>query len=118
MKIQLNDPPRTFCVGTNSSIKIKDLGNVYLDADEQITFLTESGAEYDFVRKNWGFYATPSINARLVAEGFKTALVENKNGRIYIMVIEASMTSDFEEYCTLEGQTVLQWLNLHPYRET
>jgi hypothetical protein len=118
MKIQVKEPPRTFSVGTNKSLTIKDMGRVHLEADEQLTFITESGANYDFVRKKWGFYATPSINGRLVDEGFKTALVQNRAGRIYIMVVEDGMATEFDEYCKLEGQMVLQWLNLHPLRSS
>lgn len=114
MNIQLKDPPRTFCVGAKDSITIRDVGRVHLEADEQLTFVTESGANYDFVRKKWGFYATPSINGRLVNEGFITALVENKFGRIYIMVVEEKMSLQFQDYCEREGQRVLQWLSSHP----
>ena len=34
--------------------------------------------EYDIVKKNWGFYATPSINGRLIKFGYKTCLIKNK----------------------------------------
>jgi len=47
--------------------------------------------------KDWGFYATPSINGRLQQFGFKTALVENPQGRIYVMVVEEEKIELFEE---------------------
>jgi RNase P/RNase MRP subunit p29 len=113
MKLELKESPRSFVVGIDGGIEIKDMGSVYLAPNEQLTFVTDEGARFDFVRKSWGYYATPSINGRLVQEGFKTALVENEAGRIYVLVIEAGMMQHFEEYCRIEGQKILQWLNEH-----
>ena len=45
---------------------------------------TVDGKEYDFVAKDWGFYASPSINDRLVREGFKVALVSNTENKIFM----------------------------------
>ena len=39
-------------------------------------------------KENWGFYATPSINDRLHKQGYRCALVKNKKGSLYIMLIE------------------------------
>ena len=115
MKFCPKDPPRSFTVGKNSEIEIKDVGDVHLSTNEQLTFVTEqSGARYDFVRKDWGFYATPSVNGRLKKEGFKTALVENLQGRIYIMVVEVRQMARFVTYCRVERQKVLRWLDEHP----
>jgi hypothetical protein len=111
MRIETKEPPRGFRVGTTGDIEIKDMGDIYLDPDEQLTFVTESGCRHDFARKAWGFYATPSINGRLKNEGFKTALVRNEHGRIYIMVVEAARRHVFDEYCRTRRQTVLQWLD-------
>jgi hypothetical protein len=114
MKIIVREPPRTFTVGKVLRVEIKDMGDVYLAPDEQLTFVTESGCRHDFVRKDWGFYATPSINGRLANEGFKTALVENKEGRIYLMVVEKCRMDQFDRYCKTGGQRVLSWLDEHP----
>ena len=61
--------------------------------------------------KDWGFYSTPSINGRLKNEGFKTALVENQNGQIYVMSVDKDKLDLFEKYCKDENQTVLEWLD-------
>ena len=115
MKFYPKEPPRSFNVGTNSEIEIEDVGDVYLSPNEQLTFVTkQSSARYDFVRKDWGFYATPSINGRLKDEGFKTALVENLQGRIYIMVVELRHIALFDTYCRAERQKVLRWLDEYP----
>ena len=118
MKIVLRDPPRTFAVDESSRVKIRDMGDAHLEPDEQLTFVTESGARHDFVRKEWGFYATPSINSRLANEGFKTALVENRQGRIYVMVVEKSRMALFDRYCRQGAQKVLRWLDEHPLQKT
>ena len=62
--------PRIFNVGKNNNISISDMGDIFLEPNEQITFVTENGDRHDFCRKNWGFYATPSINSRLINENF------------------------------------------------
>ncbi|HID28861.1 MAG TPA: hypothetical protein EYP19_02520, partial [Desulfobacterales bacterium] len=88
MKFQAQEPPRVFRVGIKQDIEMHDCGRMYLHPDEQITFVTPSGKEHDFAAKSWGFYATPSINSRLKDQGFKTALVRNRSGRLYVMVVE------------------------------
>ena len=111
MKFLPKDKPRNFYVGLDLDIQIKDLGEIFLEENEQITFLTENGNRHDFVRKEWGFYATPSINGRLKNEGFITALVKNKKGQIYIMVVEKEKLDLFLKYCDNERQSIIQWLS-------
>jgi hypothetical protein len=111
MKFDLKVEPRAFWVGRNKTICINDLGDVHLAPNEQVTFVTDSGARFDFARKNWGYYATPSVNARLTNEGFKTALVENEQGRIYVMAVEVSQLEEFHRYCEAERQKVRCWLD-------
>tara|TARA_B100001123_G_C15298584_1_gene1020180 strand:+ start:27 stop:371 length:345 start_codon:yes stop_codon:yes gene_type:complete len=111
MKFKKKKLPRTFSVGLRKRIIIKDLGQIYLSPNEQLTFITKNKNKYDFVRKDWGFYATPSINHRLKKEGFKTALVKNFLNRIFIMVVEKKNMSKFRKYCKNENQKVLFWLD-------
>ena len=55
-----------------------------LEGDELITF-KNSDTEYDFSKKNWGYYSTPSINSRLNYYGFDVFLVKNKiDGKYFI----------------------------------
>ena len=79
MKFNEENPPREFKVGLDNQIVIKDCGTIHMKPDEQITFVTDDGKEYDVARKDWGFYATPSMNGRLKNFGFKTALVKNSH---------------------------------------
>lgn len=114
MKLNLITTPRTFTV---NDVTIKDHGKIVLEPDEMVSFVTGSGREFDFTAKDWGFYATPSINGRLQKQGFKTALVENSQGRIYVMVVEQDKVELFEDYCRKEGQSVREWLDEHPVKE-
>lgn len=114
MKILSRDPPRRFKVSQNPPVEISDFGDIHLNPDEQVTFVTENGKRHDFVRKDWGFYATPSINGRLKREGFKTAMVKNEAGQIYIMVVDPDHMVGFEKYCHDHDQKVIRWLDVYP----
>jgi hypothetical protein len=111
MESQPKDPPRLFAVGADQSIEISDHGDIFLEPDGQVTFVTASGSRHDFAAKDWGFYATPSVNGRLANEGFKTALVQNEAGLLFIMVVELEKQHLFERYCVVENQNVLEWLD-------
>jgi hypothetical protein len=110
MKLILIDPPREFKAG--SSIILKDCAHIELQAEEQVTFLTETGAEYDVTRKSWGYYATPSLNGRLYSNGFKTALAKNViSGRYFVMLVESAKQNLFLEYLGSEDMTLVEWLD-------
>lgn len=114
MKIRLNEPPREFRVGLSQQITISDCGRVYLEDDEQVTFVHKEAsgeAEYDVAKKSWGFYATPSLNSRLQRFGYKSALVENQTGQWYLMLVHIDKMNEFEEYAKVEKQTILGWLD-------
>ena len=109
MKFKSSNPPRIFKVGKDKKISISDMGDIHLEPDEQVTFVTDNGDRHDFCRKNWGFYATPSINSRLKNENFITALVVNKKSHIYIMVVEKSKVKEFRKYLKDDDLTVISW---------
>lgn len=111
MKIDPKDPPRKYPCGTNGVVEISDCGRLRLDPDEQITFVTASGKEHDFTAKSWGFYTTPSVNVRLAAQGFKTALVRNQQGRIFVMVVEREKLDEFLDYLRREREEIEEWLD-------
>jgi len=111
MRTEFKTPPRVFTADKNGKIKISDCGKIWLGDDEQVTFVTNSGREYDFAAKNWGFYATPSVNDRLKKEGFKTALVKNKQGRYYVMAVEEARLNEFNTYIKQEDCAVEKWLD-------
>lgn len=111
MKITLNNPVRTFKPRANGDVIISDVGKIELNDNEMISFVTKSGREHDFVAKEWGFYATPSVNSRLKNEGFKTALVKNQSGNIYVMVVDKDKAQEFDSYCEKENQLVIEWID-------
>ncbi len=111
MRLDPTTPPRTFIVGLDRSITIRDCGRLRLEPDEQVTLTTPAGAEYDVARKAWGFYATPSTNGRLRHFGLRTALVLNRESRLYVMLVEADSEAAFARYCAEEELEVLAWLD-------
>lgn len=114
MKIDTKNPPRKYPVGKNGGIIIQDMGTISLEPDQQITFVTSEKHEYDLCRKNWGYYATPSINDRLKKFDFKTALVRNKKNQIYIMLVEKKKLDLFAAYLKEEDNSVIEWLDERP----
>ena len=112
MKFIKKDPARKFLVGNSKQFYISDCGEMHLDYDEQISFKTETGAEYDVARKSWGFYATPSLNARLPYFGLNAVLAVNTStSRYYILLVEEGKDDEFLEYCRQESLKVVTWLS-------
>lgn len=109
--MKISKKKRVFAVGSGKNLlKIKHVADIKLNDDEQITIKYQK-SNYDFVKKNWGFYATPSINYRLKKEGFKTALVKNLQNRVYLMVVHKKKMLIFKKYCKYHKQKIVQWLD-------
>ena len=111
MKIEETNPPRHFYVGLEKSIQIADCGTIELEVDEKVTFVTPSGTEFDVTRKDFGYYATPSLNARLPAHGLRPALIRNPSGKYYLLLIEKGRETFFENYLHDEEQAFIAWLD-------
>ena len=111
MEIKVLNPPRKFSVGLENQITIKDCGQVILSEDELVTIKQNTNNGYDVVSKSWGFYATPSLNGRLKELGFKAALVENSQGKIFIMLVDKNKLGDFNNYLLIEKHHVVKWLD-------
>ncbi len=112
MKTTENKPPRTFEVGFDKEkIVISDCGSVELDHDEQITFTTPGGGEYDVARKSFGFYATPSLNGRLKRFGLRSALVKNRANQFFVMLVEKDKENLFFKYLKDDSQDLVCWLD-------
>ena len=110
MDVKINKPPRLFSVGFDKEIEILDCGQITLLPNEQVTF-KENKKEYDVAKKDWGYYATPSINGRLKSFGYKTALVINSFGKYYIMIVDEKKMEKFKKYIHSEKSSVVQWLD-------
>ena len=112
MKFEPKDPPRRFPVGNSVKFDMRDCGNLRLDPDEQVTFVTASGAEYDVAAKDWGFYATPSLNGRLEQFGLRGVLIRNRStGRYFVLLVERGREPQFDAYCEQENLAVIAWLD-------
>lgn len=112
MKFAPKNPPRRFAVGNAAKFDMKDCGSVALEADEQLTFTTEGGAEYDVARKDWGFYATPSLNGRLEQFSLRGVLIKNRGtGRYFVLLVEKGREPAFDAYCEQENLAVIAWLD-------
>ena len=112
MNFSEKSPPRLFVVGNAEKIDMADCGTVSLARDEQVTFVTEAGAEYDVARKDWGFYATPSLNGRLESFGLRGVLIRNTiTGRYFVLLVERGHEDSFDLYMRRESLEVIIWLD-------
>ena len=96
MKIEINKKPRKFKVGIKK-VTLKHFGEIYLKNNNQVTFKNKK-SEFDIVKKNWGYYATPSINKRLKKFGFRTFLTLNTFKSIYVMIVHREKIKEFRKY--------------------
>lgn len=117
MKFFRNDPPRIYEAGFDVKVLISDCGKIELEPDEQVTFITPSGGEYDVARKSWGFYATPSLNGRLQGFGLKAVLVKNRINRYFIFLVEKGKEDLFHDYVGQEPLEIICWLNEQEHLE-
>jgi hypothetical protein len=112
LKIFPQEPPRPFQVGLNGQIMLLDCGSIELESNEQVTFTTSNGREYDVTRKSWGFYATPSLNGRLEQFGLRGVLVKNlRTRRFFVLLVEKEYERAFKEYCQAENLKLVAWLD-------
>ena len=111
MKFVPQVPPRKFRVGADGHLELSDCGRIELWPDEQVTFTTEAGGEYDVARKAWGFYATPSLNDRLPRFGLRPALVKGLQEKFFVMLVERGHELAFHGYLAAEGLMLLRWLD-------
>ncbi len=111
MKFTPKQPPRRFTVGNTVRFEMQDCGTMHLQPNEQLTFVTEQGAEYDLARKDWGFYATPSLNSRLLNFGLRGVLVKNCLGRYFLMLVERGKEALFDDYLKVEVLELICWMD-------
>lgn len=112
MKFAETLPPRRFIVGNAVKFEMRDCGRLALEPNEQVTLVTESGAEYDVSRKDWGFYATPSLNGRLESFGLRGVLIRNTlTGRYFVLLVERGREDSFAAYMAQESLQLVAWLD-------
>jgi hypothetical protein len=111
MQFEPRQPPREFEVGFDKKGIIRDCGTIHLAPDEQITFKTDDGKEYDVTRKNWGFYAGPSLNGRLASFNLRAVLVKNRVERFFVLLVERGKEEAFNRYVAEEPLQIVSWLD-------
>ncbi len=109
MKLTVQDPPREFT--PCPEVQIKDCARIELEANEQVTFITRTGAEYDVVRKTWGFYATPSLNGRLAKFDLRAVLVKNGADFFFLLLVEKEKEAEFQKYADSENLSIVCWMD-------
>lgn len=102
---------RIFQPNKKEKLFLKHVANINLNNNEVITFV-DKGDEYDVVKKAWGYYATPSINKRLVNNNFLTFLVKNKktNG-LFIFLVKKNKVKLFKDYIKKQNIKIVLKLN-------
>lgn len=102
---------RKFKPSKTSNIIIKDCGEIILKNDEQVTFANKSSTnKYDVTKKNWGYYATPSINSRLIKNNFKTHIVQNKlTKNFFVFIVDVKKKKSFQKYLKDENLKIIPW---------
>ncbi len=107
MKINLKKKPRIFQVKVGKKkISLKDTCKIKLKNNEQVTF-KHLKSEYDVAKKDWGYYATPSINGRLKKFNFRTFLIKNSQNKNYIFLVHKNKMKIFKKYCKNDNQIIL-----------
>lgn len=109
MKTEFKKKPRIFNV---NGCDFKDFGKIILTENEMVSLLSEDGKEIDITAKSWGYYLGPSLNARLVDEGYKAALVINRYNKIFIMIVDKEKIDEFKHYLKVnQDNRILCWLD-------
>lgn len=112
MRTNFNNEGRTF--SPLAGINLKDMGEVLLECDEQITISTDTGVGNDITRKSWGFYLSNSLNHTLRKRGFRTALVLSdytESPTLFINIVEEAKIEEFLDYLSEVRSRVLTWLD-------
>ncbi|MDW3208207.1 MAG: hypothetical protein R8L07_21950 [Alphaproteobacteria bacterium] len=114
MKFDIQDPPRPFRVGAKGDIELLDCGTVRLAPDEQVTFRTDNrgATAFDVTRKEFGYYASNSLNGTLPRQGLRAALCRNDaHGLLYMLFVEKGKENQYRSYLDAEGMSHLGWMD-------
>ena len=90
---------------------ITDVASIVLNNDEQITLMEKNyNFQYDICKKNWGYYATPSLNYRLKKNNLSSYIVKCKNNnKIFIHLVKKSKKKDYLLYLKSENMEIINW---------
>ena len=108
MKIKKKN--RKFKVGIKKT-QLVEKAHIFLKNNEMVTFKNNK-MEYDVVKKDWGYYATPSINQRLLKFNFKTCIIKNKTSKnFFILIVNKKKIENLNKYLKGENCSVVKWLS-------
>jgi hypothetical protein len=111
MKLEIKDPPRRFPVGLKE-ITLAHVADMAREPDEMVTLSDGVGRELDVTRKDWGWYATPSLGGRLRRFGLRAAIMRNVDTRqCFVVLIEEGHEADWRRYMADERQELVLWLD-------
>ena len=101
---------RKFKVGV-TNITLTEVAKISLKKNELVTFINGK-TEYDIVKTGWGFYATPSINSRLLKFKIKTCIIKSKvTNNSFIVLVENGKHKKFKNYLKDEKCEIVKWLS-------
>ncbi len=102
---------RKFTVGLEAvKLQITDSGSIELEDDEQVTFKTKRGGEYDGVRQSWGCCATPSTDCRLPRFGLRAVIIKGRE-RYFVVLVEDGCEKLFRKYVKDHRYIIVLWLD-------
>jgi hypothetical protein len=96
-----------------NKINLFNKAHISLKDNEFITFIEKKKIktkQYDVVKKNWGYYATPSINKRLKFYGYSTVIIKNLYGKYFVCIVNEDKIRDFYQYLKNDRQKIVLWL--------
>ena len=109
--MKLETTNRVIPLQCEPAIQLHDVASIELAPDEMVTFTTPGGGEYDVCRKDWGFFATPSLNGRLLGYGLHAVLCKSAEGKYMVMLVETEKKLPFHEYIDRYGYAIVTWLD-------
>ena len=111
---KLKDDPRIFQLHGS---EMRDHGKIIFYSDSKKTneiliLENATGKQCDITATSWGYYLGGSLNDRMKKNGFRTALMVNKNDQIYLIAVDSAKMNDLDSYLRAqENSRILYWID-------
>lgn len=76
-----------------------------------VSVIPEGGGECDVTATEWGLYVAPSLNGCLAAQGYRTALIENRDGKLFLNAVHNFRFDLFKKYLQEPENRVVRWID-------
>ncbi len=106
MHSRLTSTPREFGAAGRT---IRDFGAVVLEPGEMIAVTQGRDQDCDVTATSFGFYLGAS-DQRMRGNGFRVAVVENLQGKQFVMAVLEDRENAFLAYLREDGSRVVAWL--------